>query len=156
MKRFFSISLTAALLLATFTYASPPAAPTGVNALGDVRILFLGDIMVGRHVNETMAGNFEQPFKYVTGFLQSPDLTVANLEGPLVPTANIPRPVPDSFNLTGDTRAAKTLAKMGFDVLSVANNHAYDAGQSGLISTIEAVRGAGIGAIGVDLSLIHI
>jgi poly-gamma-glutamate synthesis protein (capsule biosynthesis protein) len=150
MKRFFAIGMCAALLVATLSYASPPAVPTGVNALGDVRILFVGDIMVGRHVNELMAGNFEAPFKNVTGFLQSPDLTVGNLEGPLVATANIPKPVPNSFNLTGDTRAAKTLAKMGFDVLSVSNNHAFDAGASGLKTTIEAVRGAGIGVIGVD------
>src|SRR6266540_5165605 len=128
MKRFFSIALATLLLATTLSYAAPPSTPTGVNALGDVRILFVGDIMVGRQVNELMAGNFEKPFKNVTSFLQSPDLTVANLEGPLVPTAQIPKPVPNSFNLTGDTRAANTLAKMGFDVLSVANNHAFDAG----------------------------
>jgi hypothetical protein len=150
MKRLFSVSLLIALLVATFSYVPAPAAPTGVNALGDVRILFVGDIMVGRHVNELMAGNFERPFKYVTSFLQAPDLTVGNLEGPLVATAKIPRPVPNSFNLTGDTRAAKTLAKVGFDVLSVSNNHAFDAGASGLASTIEAVQGAGIGVIGAD------
>ncbi len=150
MKQLFSVSLLIALLVATFSYVPAPAAPTGVNALGDVRVLFVGDIMVGRHVHELMAGNFERPFKYVTGFLQAPDLTVGNLEGPLVATAKIPRPVPNSFNLTGDTRAAKTLAKVGFDVLSVSNNHAFDAGASGLASTIEAVRGAGIGVIGAD------
>lgn len=150
MKRFFATGICTALLVATLSYASPPAVPTGVNALGDVRILFVGDIMVGRNVNTLMAGNFEAPFKNVTGFLQSPDLTVGNLEGPLVATAKIPRPVPNSFDLTGDTRAAKTLAKVGFDVLSVANNHAFDAGASGLKTTIEAIRGAGIGAIGVN------
>ncbi|HKP53822.1 MAG TPA: CapA family protein [Chloroflexia bacterium] len=150
MKRLFLPGLLIALLATTFNHVPAPAAPTGMNALGDVRVLFVGDIMVGRHVHELMAGNFERPFKYVTGFLQAPDLTVGNLEGPLVATAKIPRPVPNSFNLTGDTRAAKTLAKVGFDVLSVSNNHAFDAGASGLASTIEAVKSAGIGVIGAD------
>lgn len=150
MKRCLTITLAAALLVVTISAAAPPAVPTGLYAIGDVRVLFLGDIMMGRQVNQLMAGNFEKPFKNVTSFLQSPDLTVANLEGPLVPTSQIPRQVPNSFNLTGDTRAAAMLAKMGFDVLSVANNHAFDAGANGLMSTIASVRSAGIGAIGVD------
>ena len=150
MKPLVPVSITLALITGVASYLPSPAAPSGINALGDARIVFVGDVMMGRHVNELMVGNFEAPFKNVVGFLQSPDLTVGNLESPLVPTARIPRQVPNSFNLTGDTRAAGALGKVGFDVVSVANNHAFDAGPTGLATTLEAVRGAGIGVMGVD------
>src|SRR5436190_7457247 len=91
MKRNYSICLPVVMLLGTLSFAPPAALPTGMTTLGDARILFVGDVMMGRQMNQNMAGNFEAPFVHVTDFLQSPDLTVANLEGPLVATANIPR-----------------------------------------------------------------
>ena len=43
---------------------------------------------------------------------------------------------------------ARDLSHAGFDVLSIATNHAYDQTAQGLDDTVRAIRGAGMGAVG--------
>ncbi len=114
-----------------------------------VRVLFGGDIMLGREVDAMMqqAGD-GYPFAAISGTLHGADLAVANLESPL--TAQ-PAPVlPDSqwINLKGRTAAAPAIARAGFGLLTVANNHALDYGNMGLADTLAALDGAGIRHIG--------
>jgi poly-gamma-glutamate synthesis protein (capsule biosynthesis protein) len=109
--------------------------------------------MSGRYVNSYMAvSGFDAPFKNITSYLSSADLAIGNLEGPLVPTNIIPIPpaAPRQLNLTANQRVAPALARAGFDVLSLANNHAYDAKASGIAYTTSALRGAGLTPFGLD------
>lgn len=130
--------------------AAPPTAPA---ARSDVvaHLLFVGDIMLGRYVGASIARfGPDAPFAAVRSWLAEPDITIGNLEGPLVPANafRIPSPAPYLLDLTGDERAAGALARAGVDVLSVANNHSLDAGVAGLAATRLALERAGIAAIG--------
>ena len=119
----------------------------------EARLVFVGDLMVGRYVGASMqAHGYDAPFDSVRQFVSGADLAVGNLEGPVVPSAgsSIPAPSPNQPSLAGDERAAKALARAGFDLLSVANNHSMDAGVAGFGSTVSALRNAGMEPLGLD------
>ena len=83
--------------------------------------------------SSTKTYDFSYVFDDIKLYLQTPDVTVGNLETTFAgskvgysgyPTFNTPEIL------------AKNLKKVGFDVVSTANNHCMDKGYSGLVSTI--------------------
>ncbi len=83
----------------------------------------------------------------VAPLISSRVIAFANLETPLTDRFR-----PPDRGRTGILGApgefARDLARIGFDVLQVANNHAYDQTGDGLYETLEALRAAGIEAAG--------
>jgi poly-gamma-glutamate capsule biosynthesis protein CapA/YwtB (metallophosphatase superfamily) len=77
--------------------------------------------------------------------LRSADLTMTNLELPLT-TADTP--TDKAITLRADPNIAPSLREKGIDLATVANNHALDYGPEGLAETIDALRSAGIAAVG--------
>jgi hypothetical protein len=57
----------------------------------------------------------------------------------------------ENLPLIGDRRAAPALRESGLTVLGLANNHALDAGPEGLAVTRDALRAAGITAVGAGV-----
>ncbi|MBK6769539.1 MAG: CapA family protein [Ardenticatenales bacterium] len=132
--------------------ASASDAPFPSPRTDEARLLFLGDVMLGRYVGAAItAHGADAPFDRARTWLSAADVTVANLEGPLVPPGAlaVPPPSPGLLNLTGSTASAGALARAGFDVLSVANNHSLDAGEPGLRHTRRALTGVGIAPVGL-------
>jgi poly-gamma-glutamate synthesis protein (capsule biosynthesis protein) len=81
----------------------------------------------------------------VADLLAEPDVTFANLETPIAPgTAGGTREY--VFNAPIDAAAA--LRDVGVDVVSVANNHAFDQGRAGFEETLRRVREAGLTPVG--------
>lgn len=124
------------------TFVMPEESPR------QLRILFVGDIMLDRNVyNATMrvgagGGDFAHPFELMAPTLATYDLTVANLEGPITTTAfNMKRAQAMSF--TFDPRFVPALAE-NFDVVSLANNHALNQGEKGLFVTKKYLSDAGV------------
>lgn len=155
MRRRFSALLLMAAFLGILAWPNTQAAAqsAGNPHPEEVHLVFVGDLMVGRTVNYLMTSHgLDAPFREAAPFLQDADLTVGNLEGPIVPLDKytLPRHNSGTFNLTGNMESARALAGAGFDLLSVSNNHAYDSGQKGLQHTIEALRGAEITPFGLD------
>ncbi len=134
--------------------AACPTATRPYEGVGEAKLIFVGDLMMGRYVGSTLlrTNNYDPPFAPIKSYLSSADLAIGNLEGPIVPrgTIAIPPPAPNELNLTGDARSAYALSRAGFDLLSVANNHALDAGTPGLNYTITYVRRAGMAPFGID------
>lgn len=115
---------------------APPAAPT-------VRLLLAGDAMLGRGVarlapDEALAG--------IRAQVAAADVAVANLESPLTTRPHDPAAGPNA--LEADPAAARQLAAAGFDALSVANNHAGDAGPGTVGDSLAALAAAGLVGIG--------
>ncbi|MDQ3930260.1 MAG: CapA family protein, partial [Chloroflexota bacterium] len=143
-----AISLVIAVLTGAFARAGGTAAPS----IDEVSLVFVGDLMFGRYVGSTIAAKgYDTPFENVRPLIQSADLAVGNLEGPLVRrgTIKIPPPAPNELNLTGDDRAAPALSRAGFDLLSLANNHALDSKAAGLQSTVNALRASSMTPFGL-------
>jgi poly-gamma-glutamate capsule biosynthesis protein CapA/YwtB (metallophosphatase superfamily) len=113
-----------------------------------VTLMFVGDIMLSRGV-EYVAPRYKDPlfpFQNISTITQSADLTIGNLETPI--TKNGPYMVPYSLIFNSNPKYVERLRKAGFDILSSANNHAMDKGESGLLETMNYVKGAGIDSLG--------
>jgi poly-gamma-glutamate capsule biosynthesis protein CapA/YwtB (metallophosphatase superfamily) len=101
---------------------------------------FVGDVMLGRGVAQSLNGHWEDAFKEVEPWLATADLAFANLESPLT---TAPR-VSNGYDVRAKPASVTALRTAGFDVVSLANNHALDAGQPGLAETIATLDSAGI------------
>ncbi len=77
--------------------------------------------------------------------LDSADILVGNLECAIT---NSTERQPKSYTFAASPDAAKALSLGGFDLLSLANNHAMDYGSQGLFDTLNILEQNGIAAVG--------
>jgi len=83
--------------------------------------------------------------------LRTADLAIVNLESPLAPClagGDLARP-----RLCGDPRGLAALRGAGIDAVTLANNHALDAGAAGLRATARLLRESGIVPLGLTAAL---
>jgi poly-gamma-glutamate synthesis protein (capsule biosynthesis protein) len=130
----FRRSSFAALFVSVFLVCLPgdPAPPA--------LLAWVGDVMLGRGVARALDGNWEAAFAEVQPWLAEADLTLANLESPLTTAPQLS----NGYDLRAPPEAVAALRAAGFDAVSLANNHALDAGQTGLDETVATLRTAGI------------
>lgn len=104
-------------------------------------LLFFGDMMFDRGVRTQIKKIGEDTvFKDFTKKLASQyDLTIANLEGPVTNSksklVNSAGKAIPGFTFTFPTSTATLLRDSGVDIVSLANNHTQNFGQSGLKET---------------------
>lgn len=114
-----------------------------------ITMALTGDIMCHNtiyndaKINDTY--DFSYIFENVKYYLQTPDITVGNLETTFAGSKKGYSSYP-TFNTPENL--AYTLKKLGFDVLSTANNHCYDSGYDGIESTINYLDDADISHTG--------
>src|SRR6059036_364821 len=145
------------LLLASWSVAScnvrlaPLQRPTDT-----LRLYAVGDINLGRRVakQRLLEGDTLYPFRALLDTLRGADITFGNLESPITPDSS---PVPDSVGVfTAPPAAAPALARAGFDIVSTANNHAWDGGQAAVEETMHQLTRAGVlfvgSALGQDMA----
>lgn len=109
-----------------------------------IKVVAVGDIMLGgESALEREPLGFDHPFVRVGPLLRSADVTIGNLEGPLTSRGSRVWLKRYAFRSPPES-AAPALARAGFDVVSLANNHILDYGVAGLDDTMAALRDAGI------------
>ena len=132
------LSVLVSLVLAGCAVAPVPGSEPAVT------LLFAGDIMLGRGVTPIVDTDPESLFQGVRFVVTGADLAFANLESPLTRRPH----VGPSYALEADPSTAPLLAGAGFDVVSIANNHAGDGGPPSITDTIDALAAAGLLAVG--------
>jgi len=121
-----------------------------------ITIAAVGDIMLGStSINDTFLppNDGADILKEVTPILTAADIAFGNLEGPLLEGGTTTKCPPGStrcFAFRVPTRYGKLLKDAGFDVLSLANNHAADFGDYGRESTRKTLDALGIKHAGSD------
>jgi len=112
-------------------------------------VIATGDVIPARSVNNNVVvlNNFKWPFELTADFLRSGDITLINLENPLIP--NCPTTV-EGMIFCGDVRNVEGLVYAGVDVASVANNHTGNHGLDGLEYTKKLLKDNGIVPHGLD------
>lgn len=134
----------------TANAAQPEAAPTPPTNTEPITIAAVGDIMMASsYPNETRMppNDGADLFTEVKSILTAADIAFGNLEGPLIDSGASGKCRPGStrcFAFRTPTRYAKYLKEAGFDVMSVANNHAGDFGLPGRQSTQKVLDEQGI------------
>jgi poly-gamma-glutamate synthesis protein (capsule biosynthesis protein) len=86
----------------------------------------------------------------VREYLRSADLTLANLENPVIEDA-VYHPEDPTFH--GDLRLLPILEKAGIDGVTLGNNHILDAGVLGLEETLAHLKDANISSVGAGMDL---
>ncbi len=84
----------------------------------------------------------------LNGLFRNDDLTVVNLE---CPATDVLEPAPKAYTFRCDPDALPAARRAGVDVVSQANNHAYDQGPAGLVDSLERLREAGLVPIGAGV-----
>ena len=133
-----------ALLLAASAVAQTPPP---VSAPHELRLLFVGDVMLARGVGAKALsrGDWTFPFQKIAETLRAADLSFGNLECAVSDTG---RDLHHLYSLRADPQAIDGLKFAGFRVLSVANNHVYDWDRPALLDTLRRLREAGIEPVG--------
>lgn len=126
-----------------------------------VRLAAVGDVMVHQAVKHTARTaqecgpennhGWNALFEDVADVLHVADVSFANLETPLLQA-----PAGDPWflsrgafpNYAAPPALADALGWASFRVISVANNHSMDQGRAGILSTLAAVKAAGLTPVG--------
>ncbi len=121
----------------------------GMPAPDNLHLLFGGDTMLGRRVNEAIRREgFTYPLEAVVATTRAADLFLVNLECAITPRT-IQYSGPEKvFYFRADPVAAEVLAYAGVDLVSLANNHALDADYDGLRDTLKILDEKGILYVG--------
>jgi poly-gamma-glutamate capsule biosynthesis protein CapA/YwtB (metallophosphatase superfamily) len=142
--RCIAMALLPCFLASCFLVAGESVTPVLEDASRPTFTLALvGDVMLGRGVAQALNGDWETAFAQVQPWLAEAGLAFANLESPL---ATAPY-VSGGYDLRAPPEAVAALDVAGFDVVSLANNHALDAGGVGLAQTLTALDTVGIAGL---------
>jgi len=144
--------------------ASVPAGPETLGGRSNLSCLRLrpaitvswaGDIVLGSEYGSPPA-NGMRVFRRVWHLLRKPDLMIGNYEGVLSSGGGTRRCSGGGlcYIFRAPPARARTLRHAGFDVMSVANNHALDYGRSGRTDTVRALRRAGLTPAGLPGSVV--
>jgi poly-gamma-glutamate synthesis protein (capsule biosynthesis protein) len=101
--------------------------------------------MLGRGLRRIVDADPGGIFEDVRFMLSDVDLAGANMESPLTDRPHI---ATNPYALEAPPESAGILSAAGFDVLTVANNHAGDAGRASVVDSVEAIDGAAMTAVG--------
>jgi poly-gamma-glutamate capsule biosynthesis protein CapA/YwtB (metallophosphatase superfamily) len=121
-------------------------APAGAGRATTLTLVLGGDVMLGRGVAPLVAHASVDAFAGARFQLSAPDLAIANLESPLTLRPHLASRGPNA--LEARPSSARVLEAAGFDALSIANNHAGDAGPGTVLDTMQALSTRGIAVIG--------
>ncbi|HID07503.1 MAG TPA: CapA family protein [Armatimonadetes bacterium] len=107
-----------------------------------------GDIMLGRGVGRLILKHgADYPFKSMQNIIASADIAFGNLESPITPRGRLVAKN-NRMIFSAPPKAVNGLVNAGFDVLSLANNHATNFGLQALYDTIATLNEHGIAYVG--------
>jgi poly-gamma-glutamate synthesis protein (capsule biosynthesis protein) len=133
--------------------AAVPTAPSGDPPAASITLVACGDISFGRDLGQIL---LREPghdfFSAVAPLLASGDVRFANLESQLSDQHGQTQSPWVKLVFTGPPEGAGALSRAGFDVVSLANNHAWDYGKKALLETLDNLDRAGVAHAGTGRS----
>jgi poly-gamma-glutamate capsule biosynthesis protein CapA/YwtB (metallophosphatase superfamily) len=150
----------ASLPTATDQPPSPTAVPSPTQ-VPEITLIFAGDINPGRcvYAYAKAADDMALPFRPLAPILQAADIAIGSLDGTLSDHNPVPPCEETHRNLMGPSEFTQGLQFAGFDVITLATNHAKDCGiprgcrNESLLDTIDNLRAAGILPTGAGANL---
>jgi poly-gamma-glutamate capsule biosynthesis protein CapA/YwtB (metallophosphatase superfamily) len=115
----------------------------------ELTLMAVGDLMLARSIGERIVSEGPAaPFMGVISALKQADILAGNLECAIATTG---KPVPKSYNFQAPLKAAEGLALAGFDLVSMANNHALDFGKEAMSETLDVLAKQNVAVVGAGL-----
>ena len=133
---------------ATLSPSPTPTVPAGPAA---VTVTAGGDVIGGFGVSGVVGSMGSGLFHGIAPFFESSDFGFVNLESPLT-NGGDPQGWKDVV-IKGNPALAPAMGKSGINVVTMANNHAGDMGDSGLLDSFKYCEKAGITVVGAGKNL---
>ncbi|MDD9936584.1 MAG: CapA family protein, partial [Myxococcales bacterium] len=120
-------------------------------------LIFAGDVMLDRVTKDAVFRRsleigrdraYAEVFADARAVVGAADVAFANLETPISSRLEPPPGPGEPPRFNAPIELLESLGHAGFDVLSIANNHAYDQGMEGLDRTLSAARRVGLPVVG--------
>lgn len=119
-----------------------------------LKLLFVGDVMLGRLVNDCLK---EEPFEYPWGdtldIFESADVRFCNLECAIANNGEPWTLTRKVFHFRSDSKNVAVLKKAGIDCVSLANNHILDYGYDSLLETLNTLESQNINYAGAGINI---
>lgn len=115
-----------------------------------VTIAFAGDVIFEGMIEPQLQADPEGLLDPIAPVFADADLTVVNLETAITERGD---PEPKGFTFRAPPSGLTALQNAGVDVVSLANNHGMDFGQTGLEDTLDAADEAGLPLVGAGRDL---
>jgi poly-gamma-glutamate synthesis protein (capsule biosynthesis protein) len=126
-----------------FKRADAPSQPKDA-----VSLIMVGDTSMARGVESvTNQNGLDYPLEKVGPWLQAADLAIGNYEG-VIAAEGVGHMRALGYRLRAKPAAASALARAGFDLFTLANNHSVDYGINSLQVTQENMHIAGLQTVG--------
>jgi poly-gamma-glutamate synthesis protein (capsule biosynthesis protein) len=146
LGRLIWMALFAVGLVALSPRPANPPEPMAKAVLRDPSIVLTGDILLAGRAGRLIADRGPQaPLAAVREVLAAADMAMGNLECAL---ATRGQPADKEFTFRARPEAAEALREAGYDIISLANNHAADYGPKALMETLAALRARRILPVG--------
>jgi len=132
-----------------------PPTESALSQTQNTKIIFMavGDMMFDRGVKTMVTkygkADFAFSFAQIKDFLSQADILFGNLEGPISERG---KKVGSIYSFRFARAIVETLKTIGFDVLSLANNHMLDYQTIALEDTMNALQNAGIDYVGAGFN----
>jgi len=161
MKWFISILISASILLLTASFliepesveVKPQQTETAPIERKEVTIILVGDIMLNRGVkymiDEYGDGDYKFPFLKIADYLKTADTIFGNLESPISDKGTR---IGSIYSFRAEPEVIEGLTFAGFDLMSLANNHAFDYGRTALEDCLNKLSNTGINYVGAGFS----
>ncbi len=113
-------------------------------------LTFVGDCTLGTMptwmsypycFNKVIGTNYDFPFKSVKKYFEADDCTFVNLESVLAESGT---PEIKQFTFMGPTAYVNIMTGSSVEFANLSNNHSYDFGEAGYISTKKTLENAGV------------
>lgn len=121
-----------------------------------MRIILVGDVMLGRLVNEALK---TEPFTYPLGdtlpLFKKADLRICNLECVISDIGEPWSASPKPFHFRTDEKNIKTLLAGEIGIVSLANNHIFDYGYDAMFRAMNVLGENAINFAGVGMNAVE-
>jgi poly-gamma-glutamate synthesis protein (capsule biosynthesis protein) len=119
-----------------------------------IRLVLLGDVMLGRGVDAALEREpAEYPWGDTLAILRRADLRICNLECAISDRGLPWRDPPRAFHFRSAAKNVETLRRAGVNAVVLANNHVLDFGAEALEDTLALLDGADIARAGAGRNL---
>jgi poly-gamma-glutamate synthesis protein (capsule biosynthesis protein) len=149
-----SAPVTSAVSAASASAAAPssataPAPKPAPKKADKIVILAGGDVNLGRGAGQKILKDPSyDPFSKIAPLLKTADYRFVNLESQLSDQGGETQSRSNHLVFTGPPGGAAVLARAGIDLVSLANNHAWDYGKGALFETLDHLDAAGVAHVG--------
>lgn len=119
-----------------------------------MKLALVGDVMLGRLVNEVLRhAPADYPWGDTLAIFGGADLRICNLECVISDRGTPWMRTPKVFHFRSDAKNIAVLKAAGIDAVALANNHALDYEVEALLDTLSILAGAGIARAGAGVDL---